>query len=188
MRYIMLLITLFLASALACSNSCNGSCRSNGTLPTLNYALDKMHLLEDANVQKTFEAYRSKLASLERGLNTDAFKDATFNRELFMKQHYGMQKASAQADLFEAIYKPLSTEQKEQMHRLMAAHQYYVQGLQSACGPKSSCATKGSCCQSPCGGNACGPKACANCAPCRGVHQNCGGKTKKGHGCDKRCP
>jgi hypothetical protein len=186
MRHLFIVLAFLGISAFACNNcGCNGPVKSGynkSTMGTLHYALNIMKLHNDPQIQMALEGYKRNVASMPRGLDTDAFKNGTFDRNMFLQKSRKIQKANAQADLFENIYKVLDTEQKHQLHRLMAAHQYYVGGLnqqgncgkKKACGPQA-CGPKGAKCQCP-GDGSCG---CAAGQPCKcvgGKSCGCNGK------------
>jgi len=119
------------------------------TLGTLDYALNIMKLQDDPKVRGLMQAYRMRLASIPSGMDTDAFKNGAFDRAMFLERSGKVQKANAQADLFEGLYGILDAEQKQRLHQLMAAHQYYLGGVEpSASAPCASqaCPSKGAAC------------------------------------------
>jgi hypothetical protein len=206
MRHLLIILTIAATAMLAAPCSCGGKsghgghggyAKAAGTLPTLHYALDKMKLLDAPEVQMALQSYRMRVAAVPKGMNTDAFKNGTFDRAAFLKASGKVQKAEAQADLFEAIYGGLTAEQKTEMHRLMAGHQHYMSLRMAEMGGKGkgSCGAKGQgkSCGSKQSGQSCGSKkgAACNCSPkcdcgtkcdC-GSACNCGGKAKSSSQC-----
>jgi hypothetical protein len=152
MRRFVLTLLFLGAAALACpSSSCGkGMSPSYGKslLATLHYALNIMKLEDDPQIALALQSYRSRVAAIPRGMDTDAFKNGAFDRDLFLRKSSGMQRAEAQADLFEQIYAALDTPRKEELHRLMAAHQYYMDALEGQnpgpCKPRN-CPARRSC-------------------------------------------
>jgi hypothetical protein len=150
MKQMVLLFSLLGTLAFA---SPNGSCghkpacsdaNPKSVMGTLHYALNIMKLHDDPQVRLALQSYRTKVAAIPSGMDTDAFKNAAFDRKMFLERSSRVQKANAQADLFEALYKLLDTEQKTRLHQLMAAHQYYMGAL-----PPSRCDTpRGKSCDS----------------------------------------
>ncbi|MDX1295824.1 MAG: hypothetical protein R3302_06145 [Sulfurimonadaceae bacterium] len=166
MRHLFIVLAFLGISAFACSGcGCNGPVKSGynkSTMGTLHYALNIMKLHDDPQVQMALEGYKRHVASMPRGMDTDAFKNGAFDRNMFIQKSRKVQKVNAQADLFENIYKILDSEQKQQLHRLMAAHQYYVGGMdqQGNCGKKQACKSEKPC-ASKCGQGKCGDgKSC----------------------------
>ncbi len=213
MRHLFLLLAFLGAVAFACPNGTCGPCGpgqnapggyNKSTMGTLNYALNIMKLQNDPQIEMALQGYHMAVASMPRGLDTDAFKEGTFNREMFLKNSNKVKIAHAQADLFENIYKTLDDEQKRELHRLMAAHQYYMGGFgpKGNCGPNKPCASQNACppkaqnCQCP-GDGSCG---CVAGQPCKcfgpqGCGCNCGpkpgcGPKGPGNSCppNKNCP
>jgi hypothetical protein len=152
MRRLVLTLLFLGAAALACPNAscCRGvhpACEKS-VLGTLNYALKIMKLQDDPQIRLALQGYRSRLASIPRGMDTEAFKNGAFNRDLFLQKSAGVQRAQAQADLFEQLYAVLDMPQREELHRLMAAHQYYLDALEGQspgpCKPRN-CPARRSC-------------------------------------------
>ena len=147
------MIWIFVSLGTLAFASPNGSCGQGAAyhksvMGTLEYALNIMKLQDDPKVSMALQSYRMNVAAIPSGMDTDAFKNGAFDRKMFLKKSAKVQKANAQADLFEAIYALLDTEQKQQLHRLMAAHQYYMGALQpSRCDtPKGkACPSKAAC-------------------------------------------
>lgn len=158
MKQMLFLFTLLGTLAFASPNGPCGqkpACSDAGAksvMGTLHYALNIMKLHDDPQVRMALQGYRMKIAAIPSGMDTDAFKEAVFNRKMFLERSAKVQKANAQADLFEAIYKLLDTEQKKRLHQLMAAHQYYMDSLQPSrcdtprgkgCGSRAACPKSG---------------------------------------------
>lgn len=160
---------IFLATSLfACPNGCGNagspmmgkSChqkmyRPGSTLGTLKYALHIMQLNDEPDIKVAIHGYKRTLMSLPRGMNTDAFKAGKFDKELYIKNSRKQQKLAAEIDLFETIYLVLDDKQKEELHRLMAAHQHYLSlnncssgqgcGVKNCHCPSCNCSTKPDC-------------------------------------------
>ncbi|MEA1920744.1 MAG: hypothetical protein U9N52_12955 [Campylobacterota bacterium] len=143
------LITAILTSFLfACgTHSCHK--KNNGVLKTLTYALNIMELRQQPDIKLAFAMYKRDVKAINRGLNIDAFKEARFDKEAFIKEHTLYKKLEAQVDLIDTIYIVLNHEQREELHRLMAAHQHYKALLRKEsprlCADKSSCSQKKRC-------------------------------------------
>jgi hypothetical protein len=152
MRRHVLTLLLLGAAALACPNASCGKgmhpAYEKSVLGTLDYALKIMKLQDDPQIRLALQSYRGRFASIPRGMDTEAFKNSAFNRDLFLQKSPGMQKVQAQADLFEQVYAVLDGGQKEELHRLMAAHQYYLDARDGQstgpCTPKN-CPVRRSC-------------------------------------------
>lgn len=158
---------------------------SKSVMGTLDYALSIMKLQEEPEIAMALQSYRMKIAAIPSGMDTDAFKNGTFDREMFMKKSTQLQRVNAQADLFEKLYGILDVEQKQRLHQLMAAHQYYMGGTEPqtrGMGANCNCPGDGSCgCQAgkPCtcaDGKGCGCDGKpSNCGPMKCGPGKCGG-------------
>ncbi len=185
MKTVIALFALLGTLAFGCPNSGCGDAsmqHHKSVMGTLGYALNIMKLDSDPEVQMALQGYRSAVAAIPSGMDTDAFKEGAFDRKMFVERSKGVRTAEAQADLFEKLYTLLDAEQKQRLHQLMAAHQYYMGGF----GPRQSpCGNMGG---MKCGGGKCGMgsgcPAKAN-TPCPGPGKcDCG--CAKGAACD--CP
>ena len=176
-RLILLVVALgSLAFAYPCGNAANAQKAgySKSVMGTLHYALNIMKLQEDPQVAMALQGYRMQIAAIPTGMDTDAFKNGAFDRTMFLERSALVQKAAAQADLFEKLYGILDADQKQRLHQLMAAHQFYMGGTEpetGGMGANCNCPGDGSCgCQAgkPCtcaDGKSCG---------CDGKPSNCG--------------
>lgn len=147
MRRLLLALLFCTAAALACPGNACGTGMSGysaSPLGTLHYALKIMELRDDPQIRLALQSYRSRVAAIPRGLETDAFKNGAFDRDMFLQKSGGTQRAEAQADLFEQVYAALDVPQRRELHRLMAAHQYYLTltGSQAASCAPGSCPSK----------------------------------------------
>ena len=165
-----------LAFAYPCGNAANApkAGYSKSVMGTLDYALGIMKLQEDPQIAMALQSYRMQIASIPSGMDTDAFKNGAFDREMFLRKSTQLQRANAQADLFEKLYTILDADQKQRLHQLMAAHQYYMGGVeQNARGMNTSCKCPG---DGSCGCKAGQPCTCADgkSCGCDGKPANCG--------------
>jgi hypothetical protein len=96
---------------------------------TLAYALDIMKVRERAEIRMAIKSYQMNIAGIERGIDTHAFKDGKFDKELFIQNSAHTKKVNAQVKLFEEIYAVLSSDEKKRLHQLMSAHQTYIKGF-----------------------------------------------------------
>jgi len=111
------------------TKSCAKSYRLGSVMETLAYALDIMKMQEKPEIQMAIKGYQMKIASIDYGMDTHAFKDGKFDKALYIKNSFHTKKVDAQVKLFEDIYAVLSTEEKKKLHQLMSAHQVYVKGF-----------------------------------------------------------
>lgn len=111
------------------TKSCGSSYRLGSVMETLAYALDIMKMQEKPEIQMAIKGYQMKIASIEYGMDTRAFKEGKFDKALYIKNSFHTKKVDAQVKLFEDIYAVLNTEEKKKLHQLMSAHQVYVQGF-----------------------------------------------------------
>jgi hypothetical protein len=109
--------------------SCNGELRLGSVFETLAYALDIMELQEKPEIQIAIKSYQMHMASMARGMDTRAFKEGKFDRELYIKNSFHTQKVNAEVKLFDDIYAVLTPQEKTKLHQLMSAHQVYVKGF-----------------------------------------------------------
>ncbi len=115
------------------------------SLRPLFYALEIMELRDQPEISLAVQSYRMNKRSLDRSLNSAAFKEGTFDRERFVNEHYMTKKVNAQAALFESVFKVLNEEQKVRLHQLMAADLFYNSQRKKACADKKACDTKRAC-------------------------------------------
>ncbi len=112
------------------AQNCGGSKQRLGSVSeTLAYALDIMKVQERPEIRMAIKSYQMNLAGIERGLDTHAFKDGKFDKELYLQNSAHTKKVNAQAKLFEEIYAVLNSDEKKRLHQLMSAHQAYVKGF-----------------------------------------------------------
>lgn len=109
--------------------NCGSKQRLGSVSETLAYALNMMKIQDRAEIRMAIKSYKMKLASIDRGMDTHAFKDGKFDRELYISNSRQTKKVNAQVKLFEDVYAVLSAEEKKELHRLMSAHQTYVKGF-----------------------------------------------------------
>ena len=109
--------------------NCGSKQRLGSVSETLAYALNMMKIQERAEIRMAIKSYKMALAGIERGMDTHAFKDGKFDRELYIRNSRQTKKVNAQVKLFEDLYAVLSAEEKKKLHRLMSAHQTYVKGF-----------------------------------------------------------
>jgi hypothetical protein len=145
------IITALLTSFLfACgNNSCDQNQNQKGLIGTLTYALNIMEMRNQSDIKVAFALYKRDIKAIERSLNVKAFEGARFDKELFIKEHAYYKKLEAQVDLIDTIYLVLNHDQREELHRLMAAHEHYLALLRKEspqlCADKTSCQKKESC-------------------------------------------
>jgi len=102
---------------------CQGYYKGGNVLATLNDALEEMGRADDADIKLAIHSYKMGLASSQGGVNTEAFKGGSFDKELYMKESRLQLKLQAQVDLFETIYLVLNAKEKKQLYTLMRAYQ-----------------------------------------------------------------
>ena len=108
------------------AQNCGSKQRLGSVSETLSYALNMMKVQDRPEIRMAIKSYQMNVANIERGMDTHAFKDGKFDRELYIKNSPQTKKVNAQVKLFEEIYAVLTAEEKKKLHQLMSAHQVYV--------------------------------------------------------------
>ncbi|WP_345976309.1 hypothetical protein [Sulfurimonas sp. HSL3-7] len=111
------------------AQNCNSKQRLGSVSETLYYALDIMKMQDRPEIRMAIKSYQMNLAGIQRGMDTHAFKDGKFDKELYLRNSAHTKKVNAQVKLFEEIYAVLNSAEKKRLHQLMSAHQTYVKGF-----------------------------------------------------------